>query len=460
MSDQPINSTEPTPDTVADADTGPAGVRLLGLQLSYRNYALMLLTLVYIFNNIDRQILSILLQSIKVEFGASDTQLGFLYGLAFAVFYSIMGIPFAMLADRYNRKKIITISLTAFSALTATCGLVAQFWQLVVARFFIGIGEAGTNAPSHSMIADLFPPKERGTAMGIFALGVNISLVIGFFGGGWINQIYGWRPAFLLAGIPGIALALLLAWTLKEPARTQLPTKSGKPSVPPIRETIAFIWARRSLRHIGMGAALQAFMGLGTVIWLPAFLVRSHGMNYGEIGTYLALVAGVVGAVGTFLGGYLADRLSRRDMRWYLWLPGIAMMIVMPVAITFFLTENKTLAMWLWLIPAFLGGTNLGPVFATTQSLVPANMRAVTAAMLLLMINLVGAGLGPQIVGIASDALEPTRGAESLRYALLGVTCVAVWIAFHYWRASVFLREDLASLPASLIPSDQSRSEG
>ncbi len=430
------------------------GLTILGRTISYRNYALALLTAVYVFNNIDRQILSILLQSIKVEFGATDTQLGFLYGLAFAVFYSIMGIPFAMLADRYNRKKIITASLTVFSALTAACGMVTQFWQLVVARFFIGIGEAGTNAPSHSMIADLFAPKERGTAMGIFALGVNLSLVIGFFGGGWVNEIFGWRPAFLLAGIPGLALAALLVWTLKEPTRQLLPTDQGKPTIPPIRQIFSFIWARRSLRHIGMGAALQAFMGLGTVIWLPAFLVRSHGMNYGEIGTYLALVAGVVGAVGTFLGGYLADRLSKRDMRWYLWLPAICILIVLPVAVTFFLTENKTLAMWLWLIPAFLGGTNLGPVFATTQSLVPANMRAVTAATLLLMINLVGAGLGPQLVGIASDALEPSKGVESLRYALLGVTCVALWIAFHYLRGAMFLRQDLASLPARTESGD------
>ena len=427
---------------MTDSDSNPS----LGTKISYRNYALALLTLVYIFNNIDRQILSILLQSIKVEFGVSDTQLGFLYGLAFAVFYSIMGIPFAMLADRYNRKKIVTASLTAFSALTALCGLVTQFWQLVVARFFIGIGEAGTNAPSHSMIADLFPANERATAMGIFALGVNISLMVGFFGGGWVNEIYGWRPAFLLAGIPGLALALLLAYTLKEPKRRVPVAAQKKPDVPPIGKILSFLWQRKSLRHIGMGAALQAFMGLGTVVWLPAFLVRSHGMNYGEIGTYLALVAGLVGAVGTFLGGYLADRLAKKDARWYLWLPAICILIVLPVAVTFFLTKNTTLAMFLWLIPAFLGGTNLGPVFATTQSLVPASMRAVTAATLLLMINLIGAGLGPQLVGIASDALEPTQGQESLRYALLGVSCIALWIAFHYWRGAKHLRGDLASL--------------
>lgn len=418
----------------------------MGLKFSQRYYALALLTLVYVFNNIDRQILSILLQSIKEEFGATDTQLGFLYGPAFALFYAIMGVPFAMLSDRYNRKRIIAGSLAVFSALTAACGLVVHFWQLVIARFFIGIGEAGTNAPSHSMIADLFPPKERGTAMAIFAMGINIALFIGFFGGGWVNEIYGWRPAFLIAGIPGLVLVLVIAFTLREPPRVSAGV-AEKPVVPPLRTTLAYLWERRSLRHLGMAAALQAFLGMGTVIWLPAYLVRSHEMNYGEIGTYLALVAGLLGACGTFLGGFLADRWSKRDVRWYLWLPGICVLLVLPFAATFFLTENKTLAMTLWLVPAFLGGTNLGPVFATTQSLVPPNMRAVSASILLLMINLIGAGLGPQLVGILSDSLEPSYGVESLRYALLTLSFFAVWIAFHYWRGSIHLRADLKKNP-------------
>lgn len=433
-----------TPDSSTDAATLPIK------RFAYRHYALALLTLVYIFNNIDRQILSILLQSIKIEFGASDTQLGFLYGLAFAIFYSLMGIPFAMLADRYNRKRIVVASLTAFSALTAMCGLVASFWQLVIARFFIGIGEAGTNAPSHSLIADLFSAKERGTAMGVFALGVNISLMIGFFGGGWINEIYGWRTAFIVAGLPGIALAVLVAYTFREPARRMaLSTSTAQQAlpVPPIREIFTYMWSKRALRHLILAAALQAFMGLGTVTWLPTYLVRSLGMSYGEIGTYLALVAGLIGACGTFLGGYLADRWSKRDIRWYLWLPGIAMLIVLPIAATFFMTGNKSVAMLLWIVPAFLGGTNLGPVFATTQSLVPARMRAVAAATLLFMINLIGAGLGPQVVGIISDYLEPQYGQESLRYALFSVSFIALWIAFHYVRGAKYLREDLRSVP-------------
>ena len=431
-------------------------------KFAQRHYALALLTLVYVFNNIDRQILSILLQSIKEEFQATDAQLGFLYGLAFAVFYSLMGIPFAMLSDRFARKPIIVASLTAFSALTAACGLVVHFWQLVVARFFIGIGEAGTNAPSHSMIADLFPLKERGTAMAIFATGINISLIIGFFGGGWVNEIYGWRPAFLIAGIPGIALALLIALTLREPKRLYTAEKT-KADIPPLKSILGYLWSKRSLRHLGLAAALQAFLGMGTVIWLPAYLVRSHGMNYGEIGTYLALVAGLLGACGTFLGGYLADRWSKRDVRWYLWLPGICVLLVFPFAATFFLTENKTLAMALWLIPAFLGGTNLGPVFATTQSLVPEKMRAVSASILLLMINLIGAGLGPLLVGILSDNLEPTYGAQSLRYALLCLSFFAIWIAFHYWRGATYLKEDLNDerlAPEDPVQDDLTQEEG
>ncbi len=410
----------------------------------YRRYALFVLFLVLTSSHVDRQILAILLEPIKHELVLSDTQLGFLSGIAFAIFYATLGIPMAMWADRSNRRNIITLALATWSGMTVLCGMVANFWQLALARIGVGVGEAGSSPPSHSIIADMYAPTERATAMGIFSLGINCGLLIGFSVGGWINQWYGWRAAFWVVGAPGLILALLVRYSLREPPRGYVEgLQSISQEAPSLRDVVTYMWSTPALRHIVIGVTLASFVGYGVVLWLPSFLVRSHGLQSGTIGMLLALGFGVLGAVGTFMGGKLADRLGRSDIRWSVWIVSIAMLLALPFSLCFYLTRETSTALSLGIIPALVGGTYLGPSFALNQGLVPVQMRSVASAIILFVANIIGLGLGPQTVGILSDLFSARHGSESLRYALLTLACVNVWTAFHYFLASRTLQADL-----------------
>ena len=415
--------------------------------LSYRRYALALLTVVYITNFVDRQILSILLPEIKQAFGVSDTALGFLSGISFALFYATLGIPIAMWADRGNRRNIISLALTVFSVMTALCGMAQSFLLLALARIGVGVGEAGASPPSHSILADLFPPHERATAMGVFATGVNIGIMIGFFAGGWINELYGWRAAFLTVGIPGLILAVIVRFSLREPVRG---TSEGRAAElggrsPSIKSAARMFWRIRALRHIAFGSALSAFVGYGAVNWLPTFLHRSYGMSSGDTGTYLALLLGVGGGVGTFLGGLYADRLARRDVRWNLWLPALVILLAMPFTFGVFLSSTAFSSLLFFIVPAMAGTIYLGPSLAMVQALVPLHTRTVASAIMLFIINIIGMGLGPQIVGIVSDLLTDRFAQESMRYALFITGFVNIWSAFHFFLGARSLRSELAA---------------
>ncbi len=410
----------------------------------YRRYALLLLFLVFTSSHVDRQILAILLEPIKHELVLSDTQLGFLSGIAFAIFYATLGIPMAMWADRSDRRNIITLALTLWSGMTVVCGLAANFWQLALARIGVGVGEAGSTPPSHSIIADMYAPTERATAMSTFSLGINCGLLIGFSVGGWINQWYGWRAAFWVVGVPGLLLALLVRYTLREPPRGYAEgLRAASHEASSLRTVVTYMWSTPALRHIAAGVTLASFVGYGAVLWLPSFLMRSHGLQSGAIGMLLALGFGVFGAVGTFMGGVLADRLGKRDIRWSVWVVSIAIPLAVPFIISFYLTKETSTAFTIGMVPALLGGTYLGPSFALTQGLVPVQMRSVASAILLFITNMIGLGLGPQTVGILSDLFSAKYGNESLRYALLTLACVNIWTAFHYFMAGRTLREDL-----------------
>ncbi len=412
----------------------------------YRRYALGLLTSVYVSNYVDRQILSILLESIKHEFSVSDTQLGFLSGISFAIFYATLGIPIALWADRGNRRNIVALATVVFSVMTAVCGFAASFVQLALARIGVGIGEAGASPPSHAIVADLYRPHERATAMAIFALGVNLGILIGFLAGGWINEFFGWRAAFLVVGVPGLLLALLVRTTLREPPRGQSEGREGEASAaaPPLAAAFRTFLRVRSLRHIALGAALNSFVGYGAVAWVPAFLIRSFGMSTGDVGTALALIIGVVGGAGTFLGGYFADRLARRDVRWNVWLVAACVGGATPFAFGVYLAADAFWALVAFLVPAAVGALYLGPSLAMVQGLVPLRMRTLASAVLLFVINIIGLGLGPQAVGILSDLLAPRFGEESLRYALLLAGLVNLWSALHFFLAGRTLTRDLA----------------
>jgi MFS family permease len=406
-----------------------------------RAWALGLLLVIYVFNFIDRSILSILLQPIKAEFHPSDTALGLLSGIAFAVIYSTLGIPIALLADRGSRKTIVSLSLFVWSAMTVLCGLATSFTQLFLARIGVGVGEAGCSPPAHSMIADYFPPERRASAFGIYSLGIPIGGAFGVFAGGWINEWFDWRTAFLVVGLPGVALAIISQLTMREPPRI------AHASDPPSATLVArHLWALRSFRHLALAGSLHALVGIGVSTWSAAFLMRMHGMGTGEAGSWLAGIALVAGGLGTYFGGVFADRLGRRDARWNLWLPGIAILVAAPFSVGFYLLPNTLAALSCAAPATLLGATYLAPTFATTQALATPRMRAAASAVLLFFLNLIGMGLGPLAVGVASDFLARTAGLgdASLRWALLLVTLVNLWSAVHYFLGARTLRADIA----------------
>ena len=415
----------------------------------YKWYAVGVLTAVYASSQVDRQIMAILLEPIKIELEASDTQMGFLVGLTFAIFYATLGMPIAMLADRTNRRNIITAAISIWSAMTVVCGYAANFVQLSLARIGVGIGEAGSTPPSHSIIADLFSPEHRGTAMGVFALGVNIGLLIAYLAGGWLSENYGWRMTFVAVGLPGLLIAAILYFTVSEPMRggADRPRAAAKPDAPStapgFKAVAGHMWRVRSIRHLCIGATLAGFIGYGFVLWMPSFLVRSHGLSPTEVGLTLALMNGVIGALGTFTAGKLTDVLSRRDIRWRAWVVTLGKGGYVPFLAAVFLVDDLTTALLLYTVPAFFGGFYLAPTFALIQSLVSLRMRALASSIVLFVLNIIGMGFGPQLVGIMSDWFAPEYGKESLRMALLVLSFINLWCAYHYFTAARTLGADL-----------------
>lgn len=409
-------------------------------------YSLSLLFVVYVFNFLDRSILGILNQPIKDELQLSDTQMGFLGGIAFAIFYTFVGIPIARLADKTVRRNLLSVCLALWSGMTVLCGFASSFMYLLLARVGVSIGEAGGSPPSHSMISDLFPEHKRATALGIYALGIPVGAMLGNLIGGTLNAEYGWRVAFMVVGAPGLALALLVRFTLREPVRGASEViVSTKTEAPPVMDVFRLLWTRRSFRYMSLGAALHAFVGNGIGYWFPSFLIRTHGLDTATVGLWLFYL-GFAGMLGTFLGGYLCDRLAQRDQRWYLWLPGAATLLAVPFSLYVYLADDYVAALLVANIPVILGAFYLGPSFALTQRLVGIRMRALAASVLLFITNLIGLGLGPQITGIISDVFNSTTdlGVDSLRWAMVVVLVLNVVSTLCYWFAAKHLRDDLA----------------
>ncbi len=411
-------------------------------------YALGLLTVVYSFNFIDRQLLAILQEPIKAELGLSDSQLGLLTGFAFAVFYVTAGIPIARWADSGNRRNIISLALFIWSFMTALSGLVQNYFQLLMARVGVGIGEAGGSPPSHSIISDIFPANQRASALGFYSMGVNFGILFGFLLGGWINEFFGWRVAFMVVGGPGILLAIVVRLTLAEPVRGLSEQRSASAPGATFGEVVSVLWGSKTFRHLGLACGLNAFIGYAAANWNASFIIRSHGMGTGEVGTWLALMMGIGGAIGVFGGGLLADRLGKTDIRWYVWLPVAAGIIAMPISIAAYLADSGHTTLMLLIIPSVLSNVYLGNTIALTHSLVGLRMRAMSSAILFFVINIVGLGAGPWVIGIVSDLLEPSLGVESLRYAMLYVLpLIGLWSITHFFLASTTLKADLAAAP-------------
>lgn len=411
----------------------------------YRYYVLGLLLAIYTANYMDRMILGILLQPIKADLGASDTMMGLLTGLMFAVFYATMGMPIAYWADRGSRKTIITLALTIWSGMTVVCGLVGNYWQLAVARMFVGVGEAGGSPPSHSIIADLFPPSKRSTALAIFALGVPLGLLFGFPLAGRIHEAWGWRMAFIALGAPGLLLAILAFFTLREPPRgmSEVRTQAVVDNAPGFLEVWTFMWSQRSLRHLIAGTTLAALVGYAGVNWLPSFLSLSHNMTTLRISDSLALLIGIGGLIGTFGGGYFADLFGQKDVTWKSKVVGATILGIFPIGLLVYMTDNATIALGGILFTSIAGTVYLGPAFALVQSLVAVRMRAMGAAVMLFILNLLGMSIGPTMTGVLSDFYNPIYGVHSVRWALFTVSFASLWAAFHFFRAAIYLKADL-----------------
>jgi predicted MFS family arabinose efflux permease len=414
-----------------------------------RNYVLAMVTLIYVVNYINRQILNILLPQIKAEFHLTDTQLGLLAGPIFAVVYALLGLPLALAADRMSRRNLITVTLGLFSAATFVSGYISSFLQLLTARFVTGIGEAGTSPAAAAMISDLFPAEKRATALGIYASGLNIGVLIAFFCGGWIAQEYGWRTAFMAAGVPGLILMFLFPLTVAEPQRGQVDLLRDAAQAPGIGATVAHLWAQRSFRYLVGGASLGAFTGYAGLAFNPSFLSRSHHLTPTEIGLMLASLTGFCGFLGTMLAGRLADRLGKKDRRWGMYVSAIGPLLAVPAFPLFYLSGNMTLTVFGAVIPSLINTAFMGPCFAAVQGLSPLRMRAKAQAIFLFLVNMVGLGCGPQWVGLASDWMQPRFGADSLRYAMLTTAIPLIASAWCFWKAAESIRENMTSVAAA-----------
>jgi MFS family permease len=410
---------------------------------------LAVLLLAYIFNFIDRQIISILLQPIKVDLGASDSAMGFLSGTAFALFYATLGIPIARWADVWVRRSIIALGLALWSGMTALSGAAQTFAQMAAARVGVGVGEAALSPPAHSLISDYFPPERRATALSIYAMGIHLGILFGVVAGGWLEQYWGWRLAFVVVGLPGILLAVLVQVSVREPARGSSEGLTASEPVPPARDVFRFLWSLRSFRHLSFATGLIAFGGYAFANWAPTFLRRVHEMAGAELGTKYGLALGLGGVIGSAIAGVLADRLGRRDKRWWLWVPAIAAIAPTPFILAFFFHGDADRAL-AWLFPGLaLAAFYQGPVFSTVQTLVKLRMRAVASGILLFIINIVGLALGPPSVGLLNDYVFAHLGAEAVRYSLVSVLMVTgSWALIHYLLAARTLRADLLAKDA------------
>jgi MFS family permease len=425
---------------------------------AYRNYVLFILFVVYGLSYVDRQILSILMEPIRKEFNFGDTELGLLSGVAFAIFYATLGIPIARFADRHSRVNIITASLFVWSLATALTGKAMGFWHLFLARVGVGVGEAGCNPSAYSIISDYFPAKKRATAQSIYSLGVYLGQFLGFVTAGYVAHEYGWRAAFYVVGIPGIIMAIVVKLTLREPPRGFSEPAGYVPAEPPkATAVLAKLGSLPSFRHLSFASGLHALVAYGLNSYYSAFLMRSHGMSLTETSSALAVITLTGGLAGTYLGGKLSDVFAQRnggDPRYQMWVPAYALLINIPAWLLALLLPSQYASMALMIPAIALGATYLGPSIAATHQLVGVRERAVSGALLLFVLNLIGIGLGPMLSGVISDALRDSMvasgvelevaRADGLKYALCIMSMANLWSAYHYFRAAKTLREDIA----------------
>jgi predicted MFS family arabinose efflux permease len=405
----------------------------------YRYYVLAILTLIFVFSIADRMVMSILIEDIRAEFALSDTSVGLLVGLAFTMFYVVLGVPVARLADRSNRKAILAIAVSLWSAMTALCGAATSFATLLLARIGVGVGEAGGSPPSISLIADYFRPAELSRAMGLYSIGATAGTVLGLMAGGHIAEAYGWRSVFVVLGLPGIVLGLITFFTVREPRRGRF-----APAVPNAEPADGSIWADllglfRNAAYIRTMLAMAAAMicAYAFAIWLAPAILRNFNQPVATVGWYLGIAYAAGGVPGLLIGGYLADRLARHDERWRAWLGAIATAVATPFLCATLLVTDFTAMLVLYAIGfGFLASVQAGSL-AIMQSRVLPGRRALAASLSLLVTNISGQALGPLVVGVLSDRMQPAFGPLALNYAVIGTSaaCLALATALYVWAA-------------------------
>ena len=413
----------------------------------YKKYLLFVLVMIQAFNYVDGLALGLVLQSIKIELKLSDTQLGLMTGMAFALFYSVLGIPIARWADRGNRVKIIGTTTALWSVAVALCGSARSFTQFLLIRVGVAVGESGCVPPANSLIADYFSRAERPRALGIYMLGAPLSAVIGYFVAGWLNEFYGWRTMFVLLGLPGLVLSTLAWTTLREPRCDNL-SRSARVSErqPTARQVATVLWTNVTFRHLLISFSLICFFGYGIQQWQAVFFVRSYGLDTGTLGGWFALIYGLGGSAGSYLGGFLASRYAARNERLQLRFMGLATAAFGALFALVYLSPGKHVAFALMGAAVIGGSATTGPLFAIIQSLTPQRMRATSIAIIYLFANLLGLGCGPLVTGALSDVLRPLFGEESIRYTLLALCPGYVWGGWHMWCASRTACRDLESV--------------
>jgi MFS family permease len=433
---------------ITPGDQGSTSGSPLNAAHAMRNrwYVLGVLTIVYALNIADRFSISTLIEPIRLEMRLSDSGVAFLTGVALAVFYVTVGIPIATLADRISRRNILVLALAVWSGMTAFCGLSQNYWQLLLARFGVGIGEAGGTPPSTSMIADTFPSGRRPMALTIFALGACIGAWLGSSVAGGIAERYGWRAAFLVLGVPGLLWALIVWLTVREPRRGQLDAAVTRSQSSTLGSTLRFIATQRSAVHLLISGSVATFWSWGLMWWTPTFLQRSHHLTVGQAGALLGQMHLIAGTAGTVLASWLMGRSAAADPRYVCrLLAWVTALTTIPSIILYWVASEQAATLLLWIfVPAVY--FYIGPILGLLQNVVPAHMRATTCAILLFAANLANLVIAPQLIGLLSDWFAHSFGAgrESLRWALLLLAPTGLWAAWHLWTSGVTIREDVA----------------
>ncbi|WP_339821893.1 MFS transporter [uncultured Parasphingorhabdus sp.] len=407
----------------------------------YRYYVLIMLMLTFMFNITDRLVMSILIEDIKAEFVLSDTQIGLLAGTAFTVFYLILGVPAGRLADRTNRKTMVAVSLSLWSLMSALCGAALGFWTLLLARLGVGVGEAGGGPPSVSIITDYFAPHELSRAMGIYAAGAVLGPVLGYAAGGLLAEAYGWRWTFVILGLPGILLGIILYLTVREPQRgryfRQKSAKSGADKQEPFMTTMRSLWTNNIFVRVVLANSFTNIPSFAFAIWLAPTLIRNFDVSKGEVGVYLGAVLFAGGVPGMILGGYLADYLAKKNPRWRPWYCALAVLLTLPFWTFCLLSTSLEMTLALYICGYILLVSTQGAAISMVQAAVLPTERGTASSISSLSINLLGYGIGPALIGLMSDNWADSYGSMSLSYAVIATVVVSLSMAtiLFWWAA-------------------------